>query len=111
MRIEEVRDLNSEQRTKRLGEFKTELVRLKTMIKAGGMVENPARIKQLRRAIAQILTIEHEQKMKPKTKQAEVKPKKKETKEKKKEKKEKETQPEKLPKETKKEKKRAKREP
>jgi large subunit ribosomal protein L29 len=55
--------MSPEERTKRLSELKTELLRLKTMIKAGGTVENPARIKQLRKTIARILTIENEQKL------------------------------------------------
>jgi large subunit ribosomal protein L29 len=50
---------------KRLGELRTELLRLKTMIEAGGTVENPARIKELRKTIARILTIEKEQGIKP----------------------------------------------
>jgi large subunit ribosomal protein L29 len=55
--------MSSEDRDKRLGEFRTELLRLKTMIRAGGNVENPARVKALRRAVAKILTIENEQKL------------------------------------------------
>ena len=62
LRIKEIRDMSSEDRTKKLGEFRTELLRLKTMIGAGGTVENPARVKTLRKAIAKILTIEHEEK-------------------------------------------------
>ncbi len=63
MRIKEMRDMSSEERMKKLSEFKTELLRLKTMIRAGGTVENPARIKELRKTIARILTIENEQKL------------------------------------------------
>ena len=63
LRVKEIRDMSSEERTKRLSEFRTELLRLKTMIRAGGTVENPARIKQLRKTIARILTIEKEQKL------------------------------------------------
>lgn len=63
LRVKEIRDMSPEERTKRLSELKTELLRLKTMIKAGGTVENPARIKQLRKTIARILTIENEQKL------------------------------------------------
>jgi large subunit ribosomal protein L29 len=63
MRIKEIRDMSSEERTKRLGEIKIELTRLKTMIKAGGTVENPARVKELRRAVAKLLTIENEEKL------------------------------------------------
>jgi len=33
------------------------------MIKAGGAVENPARIRELRKTIARMLTIENEQKL------------------------------------------------
>ena len=63
LRVKEIRGMSSDERTKRLGEFGTELLRLKTMVKAGGTVENPARMKELRRAIARILTIEKEQKL------------------------------------------------
>ena len=61
LRIKEIRDMSSEDRTEKLDEFRTELLRLKTMIGAGGTVENPARVKALRKAIAKILTIEHEE--------------------------------------------------
>jgi len=63
MKVKEIRDMSSGERVKRLNEFRTELLRLKTMIKAGGAVENPARIRELRKTIAKILTIEHEQKL------------------------------------------------
>lgn len=63
IRLNEIRDMSSESRTKRLGELRTELQRLRTMIEAGGTVENPARVKALRRAIARILTVENEQKL------------------------------------------------
>lgn len=63
MKVKEIRDMSSEERVNRLNEFRTELLRLKTMIKAGGTVENPARIRELRKTIARILTIEHEQKL------------------------------------------------
>lgn len=60
MRLKEIRDMSSEERVKRAGTLKTELVRLRTMIMAGGTVENPARMKQLRRTIARLMTIESE---------------------------------------------------
>ncbi|MEM2911969.1 MAG: 50S ribosomal protein L29 [Candidatus Bathyarchaeia archaeon] len=63
LRVKEIREMPPEERVKKLNEFKTELLRLKTMVKAGGSVENPARIKELRKAIARILTIENEQKL------------------------------------------------
>ena len=52
--------MSSEDRRKRLDELKTELSRLRTMIKAGGAVENPARIRELRKAISRLLTVESE---------------------------------------------------
>lgn len=61
LRVKEIRDMSSEERTKKVGEFRTELLRLRTMVKAGGSVENPRRIKELRKAIARILTMERMQ--------------------------------------------------
>jgi len=63
LRVKEIRDMSSEGRMKRLNELRTELLRLKTMIKAGGTIENPARIRELHKTIARLLTIEHEQKL------------------------------------------------
>lgn len=78
LRLKEIRDLSSEDRVARLEDFRTELVRLKTMIGAGGTIENTARVRQLRKVIAKILTIEHEEKLeanrpKPKPKKPEAK--------------------------------------
>jgi len=60
LRVKEIRDLSAEDRRKKLLELQTELVRLKTMIKAGGAIENPARVRELRKTVARILTIESE---------------------------------------------------
>ncbi|MDH5732822.1 MAG: 50S ribosomal protein L29 [Candidatus Bathyarchaeota archaeon] len=62
VRLKDIRAMSSEERRKRLGELRTELVRLKTMIKAGGSIDNPARVRELRKTIARILTIENEKK-------------------------------------------------
>lgn len=92
LRIKEIRDMSSQDRTKKLSEFRTELLRLKTMIMAGGTVENPARLKNLRRAIAEILTVEHEERHEIRTvKPKKVEPKKSEAAKKKAETKEAET--------------------
>lgn len=61
LRLKDIRAMSSEDRRKKITELRTELMRLKTMIKAGGSVENPARIRELRKTIARILTIENEQ--------------------------------------------------
>jgi large subunit ribosomal protein L29 len=90
LRLKEIDGMSSEERAKRVSELRAELSRLRTMIGAGGAVENPARIHELRKTIARILTIEHEQKLglrKKETKPEKPKKakKKKETKEKKQE--------------------------
>ncbi len=63
LRIKEIRDMSKDDRQKRIGDLRTELLRLKTMIGAGGTIENPARVKQLRRAIAKVLTVSNEEKL------------------------------------------------
>ena len=63
MRLKEIKGMSSEDRAKKLSELRAEMARLKTMVRAGGAVENPARIRELRKAIAQLLTIEHEDKL------------------------------------------------
>ena len=61
LRLKDIRAMSSEDRRKKTTELRTELMRLKTMIKAGGSVENPARIRELRKTIARVLTIENEE--------------------------------------------------
>ncbi|HEY4674879.1 MAG TPA: 50S ribosomal protein L29 [Candidatus Bathyarchaeia archaeon] len=63
LRVKEIRDMSSEERLARLNEFRTEYARLKTMIRAGGTVESPGRVGELRKTVARILTIESEQKL------------------------------------------------
>jgi large subunit ribosomal protein L29 len=63
LRLREIDGMSSEERAKKLMELRTELSRLRTMVRAGGAVENPARINELRKTIAQVLTIEREQKL------------------------------------------------
>lgn len=60
LRVREIRSMSAEERDKKASELRAELARLKTMVRAGGAVENPARIRELRKAIAKILTIEKE---------------------------------------------------
>ena len=62
LKMREIRNMSPQERERRLNELRTELMRLRTMVKAGGAVENPARIRELRRTIARILTVENEEK-------------------------------------------------
>jgi large subunit ribosomal protein L29 len=61
LRNDEIRDMDDEERQDRLQELRTELIKIKTMIKAGGSVENPGRVKALRKTIARILTVMNEE--------------------------------------------------
>jgi len=61
MRMKEIAELTPEAREQRLIDLKVELARIRTMVNAGGAVENPTRIRQIRKTIAQILTVQNEQ--------------------------------------------------
>jgi len=54
--------MSNEERERRLMELRTELMRARTIVKAGGAIDNPSRIRELRRAIARILTVMNEEK-------------------------------------------------
>ena len=75
VRLKEINDMNSEEKSKKLAELRAELSRLRTMISAGGSVDNPARIRELRRTIARILTVENQEKKAPKKPEKQEKPK------------------------------------
>jgi len=64
LRTKAIREMPPEEREKNLMELRTELARLKTTVQAGGAVENPARIREIRKTIARILTIENEEQKK-----------------------------------------------
>lgn len=63
LRISEIRDMTSEERQDRLQELRAELSEINTMIRAGGSIENPGRVKALKKTIARILTIEREEEL------------------------------------------------
>lgn len=71
LRLKDVRSMSTEDRDKKISELRAELARLKTMIRAGGAVENPARVRELRKAIAKILTLQNEDKLGLKKKEEE----------------------------------------
>jgi len=64
LRVGEIRKMSDEERKRRLSELRAELMRAKTMVKAGGSLDNPSRIRELRRAIARILTVMNEERRK-----------------------------------------------
>jgi large subunit ribosomal protein L29 len=61
MRMKEIQALTPEAREQRLIDLRIELARIRTMVNAGGAVENPTRIRHLRKTIAKILTVQNEQ--------------------------------------------------
>ena len=63
MRIKEIVEMSTEDRTNKLIDLRAELARIRTMINAGGAVENPTKVRELRKTIAQILTVENENKL------------------------------------------------
>lgn len=60
IRISEIRKMTPEQRRNKLIEIKTELARARALAASGTPLENPKRIRELRKAIARILTVENE---------------------------------------------------
>jgi len=65
VRMKEIRDMTSEQRQQKLEELRTELSKMRTLINAGGSVENPGRVRALRKSIAQLKTVMNEEAIKP----------------------------------------------
>jgi large subunit ribosomal protein L29 len=63
--MKEIRGMTSEQRQQKLEELRTELSKMRTLINAGGSVENPGRVRALRRSIAQLRTVMNEEPVEP----------------------------------------------
>jgi len=59
--MSQIREMSPEDRDRRLEELRTELSKLKTMIEAGGSIENPGRVRALKKVIARILTVKREE--------------------------------------------------
>lgn len=61
LRPEEIREMTPDEQTEQLAKLTSELIRERGVASAGGAPENPGRIKELRRTIARIKTIQREQ--------------------------------------------------
>ncbi|MFB6128351.1 MAG: 50S ribosomal protein L29 [Halorhabdus sp.] len=57
---EEIRDMTAAERENELEELQTELLNARAVQATGGAPDNPGRIKEIRKAIARIKTIETE---------------------------------------------------
>lgn len=66
LRKREIKQMVPEERSKKVTELRAELTTIRTMVKSGGTVDNPSRIRELRKAIARLLTAQNQ----PKTEEA-----------------------------------------
>jgi len=64
LKPDEIRKMSKEEREKKLQELRLELLKLRTTISMGGALENPARVREIKKAIARILTIQGEEELK-----------------------------------------------
>lgn len=62
IKSKDVRGMKPEERMKRLGEFRLELSKLKGSSAVGASIKEPGKVKELRKAIARILTVNKEEK-------------------------------------------------
>ncbi len=60
LRVDEIRNMNVTERQEELDKLKMELIRERAVASAGGAPENPGRIKEIRKTIARIKTIQKE---------------------------------------------------
>ncbi len=60
LRGEEIRKMNANEQSEELDKLKMELIRERAIASAGGAPENPGRIREIRRTIARIKTIQKE---------------------------------------------------
>ena len=60
LRKRDIRQMLPEERRKKITELRAELTTIRTSVKSGGTVENPARIRELRRTVARLLTAENQ---------------------------------------------------
>jgi large subunit ribosomal protein L29 len=61
-RIKDIRKWNMEEMEKKLEEYRSELLEQRALQASGGAIENPGRIKEIRKTIARILTVINERK-------------------------------------------------
>lgn len=61
MKTKEIRDLSAEERKDQMAEARQELMHERGVAAMGGAMRNPGKIRQLRRTIARILTVQGEE--------------------------------------------------
>jgi large subunit ribosomal protein L29 len=66
LRIKEIKGMTPAEREKRLEELRAELTRARALRTGGGTIESPGRIREIRRTIARILTVNGEERQRRK---------------------------------------------
>jgi len=61
IKVKDVKGMKPEERSKRLDEFRLELSKLKGSSAVGASIKKPGKVKELRKAIARILTVNNEE--------------------------------------------------
>jgi large subunit ribosomal protein L29 len=61
LHVTEIRDMTPAEREAELDDLKTELLNTRAVKAAGGAPDNPGRIKELKKAIARIKTVQREE--------------------------------------------------
>lgn len=61
LRAKEIRAMSADDRKKQLKDLRNDLLKQRAITATGGAPENPGRIRELRRTIARILTIENQE--------------------------------------------------
>lgn len=59
LRKRELAQMLPEERKKKVSELRAELTTIRTQVKSGGTVDNPARVRELRRTVARLLTMQN----------------------------------------------------
>lgn len=61
LKAKEIRSMKKEDLAKRVAELRKELMKLRSQVASKTQLENPGRIRTIKRTLARIYTIEHEQ--------------------------------------------------
>jgi large subunit ribosomal protein L29 len=56
MKMREIREMKKEEKLKKLTELENELLRLRTLVRSGGALENPGQIRVVKKDIARLKT-------------------------------------------------------
>jgi large subunit ribosomal protein L29 len=61
LKAKDIRSMSIEEREKKLKELRAELMKIRTEIRTKGKVENPSALREIKKQIARILTVQREE--------------------------------------------------